>query len=118
VKQVPEHYHQLLTKYGICSTCEHPIAFDPSEPFGYCDCGTTEWGRNRPVYRVVHEDEMIAERLLDHIDWGLSTNDFYANRNTDTGEYTVRVGNVFGVGRSFREAMMRLDEKVSKNANG
>lgn len=48
-----ERVAAALRKYGICATCLVPYTFDDAEPYAHCACGATEWGNDRPDYRVV-----------------------------------------------------------------
>jgi len=49
-----------LGTYGICAACLTPYNFEATEPFAHCECGTTEWGNDRPKFAVV-SSEVLAK---------------------------------------------------------
>lgn len=61
-----------LPYWPYCEECHEPIEMDPREPFGYCKCGTCEWGHPRPAKYVEDPNKYLKLYPMEdyHEDYG------------------------------------------------
>ena len=47
-----------------CDECKQPFIFEEEEPFAYCNCGTSEWGEDRPDNWKVRQRHHLRQTIV------------------------------------------------------